>query len=504
VRVGNLCPPPATETINEFPFFSLLLGDLHPHLMALPFTIAALALALNLALLPCRQLRQGERWAALALTGVFVGSLYLMNAWDYPTALLLVLIGVGFGSGRNFATAWKPAAMLIVASVVAWLPFWLTYVPPTQSLNLYGSEVLARLPILNKIAGTLAFNSIDYTSVGEYLTIFGVGYVVAVVTLIAGILGIDETERRTQLRTGLYATALTVPFAIVVGAPVVPLCGVPLAFALHQLVRCRTAVPRTVALVLFSVAWVMSIVVEFVYVRDVFNDRMNTLFKFYYQTWTLYAIGSGVGVIVLWRAAPRWSWQRVALAGAGALAILAGVAYPAVASYQWTDHFAAWQGLDGLDYAFAEEGNDVAAIRWLEQHAQSGDVVLEAAGCSYRPFNRLPYNRVSAFTGVPTVIGWGDNHQRQWRSGEPALLASIPRRQDDVAAMYANPQSPLVREYGVRWLFVGEYETGTGDPDCRTAGPYAGVDASGYPGPGWEEAFSSGPTRIYRQTSFPP
>ena len=37
-RVDNRCPFPATETINEFPFFSFLLGDLHPHLMALPFT----------------------------------------------------------------------------------------------------------------------------------------------------------------------------------------------------------------------------------------------------------------------------------------------------------------------------------------------------------------------------------------------------------------------------------------------------------------------------------
>src|SRR5215204_5522013 len=40
-RVDNRCPFPATETINEFPFFSFLLGDLHPHLMALPFTVVA-------------------------------------------------------------------------------------------------------------------------------------------------------------------------------------------------------------------------------------------------------------------------------------------------------------------------------------------------------------------------------------------------------------------------------------------------------------------------------
>ena len=36
-----------TETINEFPWFSLLLGDLHPHLTALPFTILAIVLAIS-------------------------------------------------------------------------------------------------------------------------------------------------------------------------------------------------------------------------------------------------------------------------------------------------------------------------------------------------------------------------------------------------------------------------------------------------------------------------
>ena len=52
------------EVIDEFPFFSFLLGDMHPHVLALPFAILAVALALNL-LLGARSWRveaeEGER-----------------------------------------------------------------------------------------------------------------------------------------------------------------------------------------------------------------------------------------------------------------------------------------------------------------------------------------------------------------------------------------------------------------------------------------------------------
>ena len=226
---------------------------------------------------------------------------------------------------------------------------------------------------------------------------------------------------------------------------------------------------------------------------------MNTLFKFYYQTWTLFALATAVTVAVLWQAASGIAWRQAVLSTATVTALLAGVAYPIVASYQWTDHFAAWQGLDGLAYGEETDPDDTAAIRWLSQHAAPGDVVLEAAGCSYHPFNRLPFNRVSAFTGLPTVIGWGNNHQRQWRGGQPELVARIARREADVAAMFADPDSPLFDTYGVTWLFVGEYESGDWRADCESAGPYDLPTPLQQSDSAWEEAFRAGETRIYRR-----
>lgn len=499
-RVGNLCQPPSTETINEFPFFSFLLGDLHPHLMALPYTLVAIALAWNLA---CRDdesvTPQNRLWLVrAALTGLLVGSLYALNAWDFPTFMLVATLGIAARWDRSPRQSATMAGLLWISAMLFWLPFFIRYVPPTAAIaNL--PAWLARVPVLPGLLSALAIHTGEHTSLGEYLTIFGVPYLAGLILIVAGAIRQARDGPGPNITLLLVSVATILP-GVLLSAPVLPLCGIPLALAIDQLARCRTPSPRAFALTAFSCAWVLSIVVEIVYIRDVFNDRMNTLFKFYYQTWTFYAVAAAAALAVLWVASATVRWSRMALVGATALALVAGAAYPAVASYEWTERFASWRGLDGMVYGEEQDPADVAAIRWLQEHAEPGDVVLEAAGCSYRPFGRLPFNRVSAFTGLPTIIGWGDNHQRQWRAGQPDLIAKIGPRADDVATMFADPSSSLVGKYGVRWLFVGAYEAGDWRSECATAGPYPGLNAPGYPGPGWSEVFRSGETRIYERT----
>ena len=73
------------DTINEFPSFSFMLGDLHAHVLALPFTLLALAFALQVALAGPRgdvalARASPRRWPpALA-----IGALYAINSWSYP------------------------------------------------------------------------------------------------------------------------------------------------------------------------------------------------------------------------------------------------------------------------------------------------------------------------------------------------------------------------------------------------------------------------------------
>jgi uncharacterized membrane protein len=73
------------EVIDEFPFFSYLLGDLHPHVLAMPFAILAIGLALNLFLgggkgrLTWFRQRFNLRSAAWGVVILLVGGLFLFT-----------------------------------------------------------------------------------------------------------------------------------------------------------------------------------------------------------------------------------------------------------------------------------------------------------------------------------------------------------------------------------------------------------------------------------------
>ena len=98
---------------------------------------------------------------------------------------------------------------------------------------------------------------------------------------------------------------------------------------------------------------------------------------------------------------------------------------------------------------------DYAAIRWMQDHVQGSPVILEGLG-------RREYlwaNRVSIYTGLPTVVGWRW-HQVQQRIVLPAQM--VDWRRNDVNECYSTPDFSRAREildrYGVRYVYVGEYE----------------------------------------------
>jgi uncharacterized membrane protein len=82
-------------------------------------------------------------------------------------------------------------------------------------------------------------------------------------------------------------------------------------------------------------------------------------------------------------------------------------------------------------------------------------VILEGLG--YREY--LWCNRVSIYTGLPTVVGWRWHEVQQYAALPDAL---VNWRRDDVRDCYDTTRIPRAQEilarYGVRYVYVGGYE----------------------------------------------
>ncbi len=124
------------EIIDEFPFFSFLLSDLHPHVLAIPFAILCLGLALNLLLGG----NQGKTSiigiviplppATVVTVPVLIGGMMFLNTWDFPIYLGVYLLCILFiqiqKSGWSREIFWEFIATGIIlggVSIVIYLPF---------------------------------------------------------------------------------------------------------------------------------------------------------------------------------------------------------------------------------------------------------------------------------------------------------------------------------------------------------------------------------------------
>ena len=136
--------PDLSFHITEFPFFTFLFGDLHAHMMAIPFTLLVIGLGLNLVV----GLRDGGRlWAFVAAVALALalGSLWVINSWDYPAYFLIVVamlaLAAYFRPGRPFSRLLLFVALtsgIFVVSLLAWMPYHDYYQPFKAGLDAAG------------------------------------------------------------------------------------------------------------------------------------------------------------------------------------------------------------------------------------------------------------------------------------------------------------------------------------------------------------------------------
>ena len=204
-------------------------------------------------------------------------------------------------------------------------------------------------------------------------------------------------------------------------------------------------------------------------------ERMNTVMKFYLQAWVFWGVASAY---FLFR-----TKNRVLVAGAVVLIVIAAV-HPVgtLVSMPNTDYMGktGTLTLDGMAWLKEQKPHDYNALCWLRENAKSGEVVLEAPGDAY-----TYSSRVSAFTGLPTVLGW-HTHEVMWGRG----WEEIEQRCADIDCMYTEAPQEQLAKYNVRYVFVGETEQKKYGSGLKTLAMCDEIKL----------AYRSGNTSVYRVT----
>jgi uncharacterized membrane protein len=548
--LGN---PIGLQSIDEFPFFSFLLADNHPHVLAMPFVLLTIALILQVYLGANRSMRAAaprsvsplaSRWLTIAAgTGLFLvvilrsaaagadslsasqtvvsiirgvllyglslialgavlavfwgilpapvgrfellataflyGSLAFLNTWDLPIYFSL-LLGVLIWrqrelSLRSLLTSLIPTAAAVLAiGIVLYLPWYPTFASqaggilphllhPTRLVNFMIMFAPALIPILAwliyKFVRTQGPKRRDLrdallVAIGLPVGLLFLSWMLAGVLYftqdlislqdVLNTLGVATTDQAVSqtLRVRLADSWVALLLGAILGG-----CFVLIRRFFRSEDR-RGSTPFV--LLLIAVGALLTLGPEFLYLKDQFGLRMNTIFKFYFAAWILWGLAAAyASAILLSRRGAGWT-----IASALILVPLAlGLVYSPLALWTKTDGFDPGFGrtLNGALYPSYAAPSDREAIEWMTANLPIG-VVAEAVGGSY-----TYYARVSAHTGFPTVLGW-PGHEGQWRGG----YEEQGSRDADVRQLYKTTDWDLARElldrYDIRYVYVGELE----------------------------------------------
>lgn len=475
----------AGDVINEFPAFSFILGDLHPHVLAIPFFLLAIAIALNLFLGGFRgkiDLYVGQ--LNISKTGFFLsafmlGGIAFLNTWDIlPCAALIVFsyalaqVGEsGWGWGRLEDILLFGTPVLVMAYVM-YLPFFIGFdsqaggIIPSFMYITRGAQlwVMWGTLFIPLFALLLYFMRTKLPADSKRGVGISLGFVVFLICVML-VLGFAAYKLKPdlslsildsqQMTVGMFISASFTRRLTHIGslltllALLIPSLSLLLANRREEDERSSITHHSPFILLLIVLGTLLILGPDFLYLRDNFGYRINTIFKFYYQAWILLSLASAYGAAVLLRRLRGVANSIFSVIFA--FILIVGLTYPILGFPNKANSFRPPFGftLDDFDRVQRENPDEAAAILWLR--SASDGIVAEATG---NPYSSV--GRISIYTGLPTVLGWG-NHEGQWR--DPALQGT---RRQDIETLYTTPDWQtaqfIIEQYNVRYIVVGNLE----------------------------------------------
>ena len=474
-RYIGYMPNTTDKTIHEFPAYSFVLGDLHAHVINIMFVLCVVGvlyayminrkdrirLAAADAIGPADKKRPDtlfgiERFfvkvfdPCVVVVAFFIGLFHTTNYWDYPIYFVVagaVILYVNFVTeGAHYTgvvlTVFHAAIVIIISKLVC-LPFTLSFDQISSDI----AAVTQRTPLY------------------QFLVLWGFPFLVAIVFIIIVVRNFlaEDKKRRgiTPEVKDISVSDIITPEAAVTGHVAE---GTPAGNGVKKK-RCRftrllLGVDPGDAFVVILVCCAMGLCLmpELIYVKDIYSGdykRANTMFKLTYQAYILFGVSLGYIIARLL----IFGKKKARVFGAISLCLVllcAGYTKLAVDTWYLTAD-RTFTTVSSTDFLEDGSNGEYEAILYLDKNVKGRPVIMEADGNSYTDACRF-----SAWTGLPTVLGW-NTHEWLWRSsGDTGYPPILTERKNDIQTFYTTSDRSEVRKilnkYDISYIIIGTEE----------------------------------------------
>ncbi len=477
-------------TINEFPYWSFLFADLHPHMIGIPFTILFLGTLFSQFRMTSDELRISPviRHSSFVIWVAFIlGALAIINTWDLPTYLGLAVaafgltrIRAGRGWGRTAGEMALFGAAVLAGVMILYRPFFANY----RALDVGLGVVKDKIPLdqffkLWGFFGLVIFTWLWLELRQPHTRLTPLRFISLGLRRWNVLPHLQEMVRARVTPSPTVKNVLTALWLALGTAAVLALFRFDsiavilpaLAATTLLLFRRETSAGQAFIELLMFTGLLLLLGVQFVFLRDFLGGgdyyRMNTYFKFFIQVWTLFGIAAAVALPVLWRRSAGWHWGwRLAWRGTVASMVFSSLVFFVLGTrVRLNNRFPGAQPprntLDGMAYMtvgqFSWDNStfrlayDYDALKWMQENIHGTPIIAEAKIGYYREWGM----RVAAYTGLPSALGGLHQSEQHF----PRELG----RRDGLVNQFWMTTDPgrtldLMDELGIEYVYFGQIE----------------------------------------------
>jgi len=410
-------PELSDRTIHEFPCYSFVLGDLHAHVVNIMYVLTVVGILYAWIKTDKPQETNGSSKDIFRdclspytlILGLFIGIFQWTNYWDFLIYFVITCAAVLYRMILKYPKRWRDII----------------------SRTVLQCAVIGIIAVAAALAFTLQFDSMvsgvalaqNHSILYQWLVLWGLPFILCIVFIVWLVMYFLRSADKKNAKRNIFEYIDRYDMFVVI----LSLCAMGLV--------CMT---------------------EVVYVKDIYEEtsaRANTMFKLTYQAFMIFGICMPY---ILFRFLTTMTTKKLRKVGiAGLICLLSTIGYFGESIKAWFPEYwdvDKYQGVDATAFLEEDFSEDAAAIRWLNENISGTPVVLEANGDSYSDSER-----VSAMTGLPTVLGWYV-HEWLWRGDTEQLNV----RAADIEKIYTSDNSDevrsLLKQYQVSYIFTGTQE----------------------------------------------